>query len=386
MKPLCTVLFLFLSFTLFGQSAGRTTIVHGKVVSSAKNSTPLPPKGYLRYSIFQPNGGWRISSVRIDEGGEFKRSFNKNTKISLSISYPDFYTSDTAIVNTESTDSINVNFTVHPKEYFYTEQSAGVDISNGNVQIILFDDLIYDWNRALDFSKQFGFKYLLLPKPTDRDFKTNMDDYNSRVETYLDSINDSSWRDKLDEITDSLIHLAADNYGKANKINLNELTFPHNARLSDKMKETIRNQESDFKRIFDRRWTEYIKCSPKFIHDKIDNNPNYRYIFIAEYWMAFNYETMIPELLKRITDNHEVGLINTSDLIIWERIESGDLKFWGHGGVANDDLFTVAGRANHLLERITGEDFGWVSMYSIGKDLKKLQNRWAYWLMNLKEK
>ncbi|MGH1364800.1 MAG: hypothetical protein ACRBF0_14650 [Calditrichia bacterium] len=385
MKPSNTFIFLLISFVLYGQSSDRTTLVHGKVVSATESTVPLPSKGNLHYEIFYSDGHSRSSSVKIGKNGEFEKLFYQNTKIALSISYPDFYTSDTTILYIELKDCINVNFIVQPKEYFYTEQSAERDLSNGNVQIILFDDLIYNWNRKLDFTKQFGFKYLKMPEPVDHEFRTNMANYNNKVEAYLDSINDPAWNHRLNAMIDSLTHLAADNYGKANSINLNELAFPYNVKLSDKMKETIRKQQHEFKRIFQKKRIEYIEFSPEFILNKIDNDPQYHYIFIAEYWMAFNYEMMIPELLKRITDKREVGLIGTTELIISERIKSGDMRFSRIGRLVFDDLFTISGRANHLLQRITGEEFGLVSMYSNEQDLKKLQNRWAYWLLNLKE-
>jgi hypothetical protein len=117
--------------------------------------------------------------------------------------------------------------------------------------------------------------------------------------------------------------------------------------------------------------------------DKIDNEKEYQYLFVAEYWIAFNYQEMIPELINRVTNKKEVGLINSADLIIDDRIKSGDLKFYGHGGVSFDDLFTVSGRANRLLTQITGEDFGHVSMYSTDKQLKELQDLWIAWLQKL---
>ena len=53
-----------------------------------------------------------------------------------------------------------------------------------------------------------------------------------------------------------------------------------------------------------------------------------------------------------------VGLTNSADVIIWERIESGELKFYGHGWVIEDDLFSVAGRASWPLKELTGLSLG----------------------------
>jgi len=118
--------------------------------------------------------------------------------------------------------------------------------------------------------------------------------------------------------------------------------------------------------------------------DKIDNDSNYRYIFLAEYWIAFHYKDIIPDLIKRLANKKEVGLANSADLIIWERVQAKQMQFYGHGGISNDDLFTIAGRANRLLAEITGEDFGHVSMYSTQEQLATLQQAWIKWLKKLK--
>jgi hypothetical protein len=161
------------------------------------------------------------------------------------------------------------------------------------------------------------------------------------------------------------------------------LKFPANAKLSDKFRTAIKQQASEFNRLFYRDSAITKKYTPQFIVDKIDHDSNYHYIFLSEYWIAFHYEEMIPQLITRLTDKTEVGLINSADLIIWERVQSQQLKFYGHGGVSNDDLFTIAGRANRILKKITGEDFGVVSMYSTQDFLKTLQNKWRNWFKSL---
>src|SRR5262245_52704300 len=62
----------------------------------------------------------------------------------------------------------------------------------------------------------------------------------------------------------------------------------------------------------------------------------------ARYWCGANATEIIPWLIAKIDDRSLVGLSNSADLIIWDRVLSEDLKFWGHGGIVNDDLFTVA--------------------------------------------
>jgi len=139
----------------------------------------------------------------------------------------------------------------------------------------------------------------------------------------------------------------------------------------------------EFNRLFFRD-SGIVKHYPtQFMIDKIDNDSDYNYLFQAEYWIAFHYKEIIPGLIYRVTNKQYVGLINTSDLIIWERIQSGQLKSFGHGGISNDDLFTVADRANRLLTIISGEDFGHVSMHSTREELINLQKKWIKWLGTL---
>ncbi len=161
------------------------------------------------------------------------------------------------------------------------------------------------------------------------------------------------------------------------------LKFPDNITLPDKFQRAIEKQIKEYNRLFYRDSTKTKHYSAAFILDKIDNDSNYQYIFLAEYWIAFHYKEIIPELIKRLTNKKEVGLTNSADLIIWERIQNKQMEFYGHGGISNDDLFTIAGRANRLLTEITGESFGHISMYSTKEQLTRLQRKWMEWLEHL---
>ncbi|MBN8666122.1 MAG: hypothetical protein J0M30_01380 [Chitinophagales bacterium] len=162
------------------------------------------------------------------------------------------------------------------------------------------------------------------------------------------------------------------------------LNFPDNAKLPDKFQKAIKEQTKEYDRLFYRDSATTKHYSVPFMLDKIDNDSNYHYIFLAEYWIAFHYKDIIPDLIKRLTNKKEVGLANSADLIIWERVQAKQMQFYGHGGISNDDLFTIAGRANRLLTEITGEDIGHVSMYSTQEQLKTLQQNWIKWLKKLK--
>jgi len=168
-------------------------------------------------------------------------------------------------------------------------------------------------------------------------------------------------------------------YGQSSNDTTN-LEFPDHPTVSVKFQQALKNREKEFDRLFSKDSARIKNYSPRFMLDKIDHDSNYEYVFIADYWITYHYKEIIPALIKRVTDKTEVGLVNSADLIIFERIQSGQMKFYGHGGLSADDLFTVAGRANRLLTEITGENFGHVSMYSTKNQLTALQKKWINWL------
>lgn len=179
-----------------------------------------------------------------------------------------------------------------------------------------------------------------------------------------------------------LILIFISNISFAQTADLN-LKFPKGSKITQKFQNAIDEQRNQFCWVYKNNREEVQNYTAEFILDKIDNNKDYGYLFEAEYWIGYNYEKIIPQLIDRITNQKEVGLVNSADLMIFERIESGDLKDYGHGFIVNDDLFTVAGRANRLLTCVTGENFGSVSMRSTPQDLKDLQNKWVNWLKNI---
>lgn len=160
------------------------------------------------------------------------------------------------------------------------------------------------------------------------------------------------------------------------------LKFPDKPKLSTRFLKAIHEQTNEYNRLFYKDTTTK-KYFVSFILDKINNDSNYAYLFVAEHWIAFHYPDIIPELIKLLTYKKYVGLVNTADLIIWERIEAKQMQFYGHGRISKDDLFTVAGRANRLLKEISGEDFGNVSMYSTQDQLQTIQKEWIKWLYRL---
>lgn len=89
---------------------------------------------------------------------------------------------------------------------------------------------------------------------------------------------------------------------------------------------------------------------------------------------------LLKALVTQITNKAKVDLKLTSRLIIWERITSGEIQFEGKGYQVNDDLFTVAGRANWMLRSLTKKNFGHVKPNTSQEELVTLQQKWGRWL------
>ncbi len=371
----CVVMCILL-FGCNSKHVSKETKVYGFVRSDDNNFKPFSYSGVM-HSQFGKDGGEISSAASVDSVGFFEEYFPRNTKVVLNTFYENYFDRDTTI-NTAGLDSIRIDFTVFPKHYIYTEKKANDDVSQGRVQLITYDTVLFDWNKKINYTSRFGFTYILLKKPDDYEFENNMDRYNLAVRQHLDTLADSTWYQKIYVIEDSLIFLEADNFGKAHQYNLAELHFSRKTRLSKKMINKL-NEKKAVRMRFDEK-----KEPPSFTMNQVLNGlekeKELEFIVKAEDWSVDHYDEIIPDLIRKITNDKEVGLVNTADLIIPERIESGDLQSYGHGWFVMDDLFKISGRADFILKSITGEDFGFVSMHSSRRDLKRLQNRWVFWL------
>ena len=81
----------------------------------------------------------------------------------------------------------------------------------------------------------------------------------------------------------------------------------------------------------------------------------------------------------------KVGLINTADLIIWDRISTGDLEFYGHGAGMQEDIFTIAGRASWILNELTGEEFAVVHGSLSDEQAEEYKRQWKGYIDKLKQ-
>ncbi|HVZ37714.1 MAG TPA: hypothetical protein VHI13_00405 [Candidatus Kapabacteria bacterium] len=91
-------------------------------------------------------------------------------------------------------------------------------------------------------------------------------------------------------------------------------------------------------------------------------------------------KAFLRSLAAQLSDTSFVSMRETSRLIIWERITSGEILFEGKGLQVEDDLFTVAGRANWILRNLTSKNFGYVKPHASAAELEQLGKRWSQWM------
>jgi hypothetical protein len=112
----------------------------------------------------------------------------------------------------------------------------------------------------------------------------------------------------------------------------------------------------------------------------LDSAKNFWDLCAAKTWCFAHPYEVFPHLICRLSNKTKVGLSNTADLIIWDRIQTGELKFYGHGGGMQEDIFTVAGRASWILNWMTGEDFASVGIELTPSMASKYQADWVRYI------
>jgi len=117
----------------------------------------------------------------------------------------------------------------------------------------------------------------------------------------------------------------------------------------------------------------------------IDTAKDFGTIMSAKSWCLDNYETAFPYLVARLSMKKKIGIENSADLIIWDRIRTGDLNFYGHGGGIDEDIFTIAGRASWILNELTGEDFATVQIGLTKEQAIEFKNMWTQYIERLKK-
>lgn len=151
-------------------------------------------------------------------------------------------------------------------------------------------------------------------------------------------------------------------------------------KCSHRLKKAIKKQSDGYVKYLSEDTAVLNRYTVQSMLDEVECDKSGYYIFVCQYWMANHYKEMIPELIRKVTDTTLIGLNTSMYFNVSERVFSGEMKpvreiYW-----VDDDLFTIAGRANYLLSEITGEYFGYVSSHSTCDELKALQQKWINWL------
>jgi hypothetical protein len=118
----------------------------------------------------------------------------------------------------------------------------------------------------------------------------------------------------------------------------------------------------------------------------LDTAKEFHNICVANSWCIDHYEEVFPHLVVRLGEKRKVGLVNSADLIIMDRLGTGDLEFYGHGGSVDEDLFTTAGRASWILNEITGEDFAEVHGNTSKEEIVTYKRFWFSYIQRLRIK
>jgi len=355
---------------------GKNVIVSGKVSCADKNVQIESVTGImLEYATADSS---YLMFLDVDKNGFYSIDLKDPIKITIQTSYDNYY-AEKVTVDVGRRDKVKADLKLIPKPYIYTQKQAIYDVRNGKIQLITFDTLEYEWTRKIDLKKDFGFDYLLLNEPGDDDFEDNINEYNAIVEGLL-NIERPDWQQSLGIVRDSVVNSETDQYGRKNKIDISKLSFPEIERLPKGMRERLTTFQNNYNSWFKDKLKDYTFDR---IIEIIKTEKGYDLFRLLPESISMEYQKMLPQVIKLITDDTEIGVTGYNGYMFCRGIGySGPVGCIGIP-FSRDDLFTVAGRANHLLKLLTYEDFGNVLPNPDKEYLRKLQNRWAYWVMQL---
>ncbi|MFM1894570.1 MAG: hypothetical protein RIQ90_1736 [Bacteroidota bacterium] len=112
----------------------------------------------------------------------------------------------------------------------------------------------------------------------------------------------------------------------------------------------------------------------------IDTEKAFWKVCAAKTWCYAHPLEVFPHLICRLSNKTKIGLVNTADLIVWDRIQTGELIFYGHGGGMQEDIFTIAGRASWILNWMTGENFSSVGIELTPALAREYQAAWVRYI------
>ncbi len=171
-------------------------------------------------------------------------------------------------------------------------------------------------------------------------------------------------------------------YFSISDVNFNKYELPDNFKKPENWKQADKERKGIMGDFFGNSYSK--KFDLKKALEIIDSATQFSEIRSAKSWCINNYSKAFPYLVARLSDKRKIGLENTADLIIWDRIQTGDLKFDGHGGGIDEDIFTVAGRASWILNQLTGENFAVVHGNLTEEQSEDFKLKWLKYLEKLK--
>jgi hypothetical protein len=187
MKNTITIFTFFLLFSSRLIAQEKKTTIYGNVSIEDKSFNPFSYSG-VSYHVEEPNGEGYYTSTKIDSLGNFKFQIPQNSKIRLQPYYSKYFSKDTTVQYVSGRE-IKINFILKKKTYFYTGLQAEKDIQNGKVNVLEWDSTLYLLNKKHNFSKQFGFEYLIVKRPLDSDSLYQMGEYEDVVDKFLEEKN-----------------------------------------------------------------------------------------------------------------------------------------------------------------------------------------------------
>lgn len=117
------------------------------------------------------DGSYSTFPDNINKDGYYTRKLKGAETVTVESNVHDFY-APSVTVPVNGRDSIRIDLYLIPKVYVYTGKQARTDIRIKKIQLITFDSLEYEWTKKINLQKDFGFRYVYIPRPYDHDFVT----------------------------------------------------------------------------------------------------------------------------------------------------------------------------------------------------------------------
>ncbi len=275
------------------------------------------------------------------------------------------------------TDYILLNHRTESNRYFDTHKKAFQDISNKNIEITTEDNDYYLLDSAYHFMNFFDVSISFVD--WDIPGRNERFTYNCIIENYIEEEDSLFFRRQFRRL-DSLKYLELDRFcNKEPSIGKLQLLLQMDETNLDVSAHISKQYSAHYQKYYIDVLNKFVPTTESIL-DSLKYQTDFRFIRLAEIYSYKQPKAMFFELTSMLLDTTYVGLTNSADLIYWERIESGDLKYYGHGGVVFDDVFTRSGRANHLLTILTGTRLGNVRMNPDLDYLDKLKCRWETYI------